>query len=352
MAYENEVELQVQGSIYVPNNEDNFERRLRIAYSIPRNGTNKGTGILCLIPAYGGNIDSNVYCKMRRDFADQYNLIVLQCDYFGIEYMSNFKDEIENYMQMYGFEKDIKTEISMNETPTYFNDMGLMQATDVVSMLLWFYRTAIEQKIIFNTERVIAYGSSHGSYLAYYVNRICPGGLKFIIDNSAYIYPAYLSKNRNLNYTIKNDKCQKKARFEINYFASKFANRLSNEFYDLKKLYQGFQNTCAVLSFQGTCDDMVSSDEKQQFIDMLGEHAALVDIGEKNVDGIIFGNANHGLGVNLVTLYDKVEQYMNFMQGQSLLLPSEVELKGEKENIQIIYKNLQPIIVRKGKENE
>ena len=44
---------------------------------------NENTGMLVLIPGYGGNIDSHVFRKMREVFAEQYNFITVQCDYFG-----------------------------------------------------------------------------------------------------------------------------------------------------------------------------------------------------------------------------------------------------------------------------
>lgn len=89
MAYEREGFIPVQGSIYT--SENHSERQLRIVYSIPENGMNEKSGILCLIPGYGGNIDSSVYHKMRCQFADDYNLAVLQCDYFGIKYMHDYE---------------------------------------------------------------------------------------------------------------------------------------------------------------------------------------------------------------------------------------------------------------------
>lgn len=36
-------------------------RELRIDFSVPDNGVNSDTGIVVLIPGFGGNIDSNVY---------------------------------------------------------------------------------------------------------------------------------------------------------------------------------------------------------------------------------------------------------------------------------------------------
>ena len=82
------IEILAHSSIYKNNYLDNNykERKLRVDYSEPER-INESTGILLLIPGYGASIDSNVYKKMRGKFSDLYNLIILQCDYFGSEFM-------------------------------------------------------------------------------------------------------------------------------------------------------------------------------------------------------------------------------------------------------------------------
>ena len=61
---------------------------------------NENTGMLVLIPGYGGNIDSHVFRKMREVFAEQYNFITVQCDYFGNRFMdSNEPEEMRLCMQ-------------------------------------------------------------------------------------------------------------------------------------------------------------------------------------------------------------------------------------------------------------
>ena len=63
-------------------------RELRIDFCTPDLGVNEQTGLLILVPGFGGNIDSHVYKKMREEFADQHNLVTIQCNYFGSSYMA------------------------------------------------------------------------------------------------------------------------------------------------------------------------------------------------------------------------------------------------------------------------
>lgn len=83
MAYNQELTIPAHHNIY---NGDN-NRLLKLAYSIPQEGTNDETGLLLLVPGFGGDINSNVYKKMRESFADTYNLVTIQCDYFGSKFM-------------------------------------------------------------------------------------------------------------------------------------------------------------------------------------------------------------------------------------------------------------------------
>ncbi|MFS0575518.1 hypothetical protein AB1K83_07790 [Sporosarcina sp. 179-K 3D1 HS] len=63
------------------------DRELQIEFYIPETGTSKETGLLLLVPGFGGNIDSKVYKKMRGQLADEYNLVTVQCSFFGREFM-------------------------------------------------------------------------------------------------------------------------------------------------------------------------------------------------------------------------------------------------------------------------
>lgn len=83
MAYSESIKISAHPNLY----NGKSGRELRIDYSLPTEGTNNETGIVVFVPGFGGNIDSKVYKKMRETFADQYNLVTMQCDYFGSRYM-------------------------------------------------------------------------------------------------------------------------------------------------------------------------------------------------------------------------------------------------------------------------
>ncbi|CAH2211897.1 hypothetical protein [Tepidibacter aestuarii] len=48
--------------------------------------------MVLLISGFGGHANSNVYKKMRKEFADKYNMVTVQCDYFGWGFMQEEKN--------------------------------------------------------------------------------------------------------------------------------------------------------------------------------------------------------------------------------------------------------------------
>lgn len=48
---------------------------------------NEGVELL-LIAGFGASANSKAYKKMREKFSDVYNLVTIQCDYFGCEFIT------------------------------------------------------------------------------------------------------------------------------------------------------------------------------------------------------------------------------------------------------------------------
>lgn len=335
-------------SIYL---SDAKERMLNIEYALPDAGTNLETGILFLIPAYGGNLNSNVYRKMRMQFPDKYNLIVIQCDYYGIRHMQVMGEKLEEFLEL-GEKTDMPDNIKIQteETLDDCNDMGVMQAADILQAGFYVIHKLSSLGIKMNFGKIIAYGSSHGSYLGYVINRLCPGLIKLVIDNSAYCLPNYIWEDRPMYYSLSTKLKEKygfsKFKSEINYLINRQRGEfLPNSFYDLHSLYKGFDNRCKILSFHGTNDGMVSVAEKRKLIETI-RNASLIEISKDSVDGIYFKSSVHGLGVDLLNLYEAVEGLSKnmFVYNDSLEISEEIMLERERHYLYINYSDLKPHI--------
>ena len=136
------LELDAHSNVYLPSAEKDKEivRKIRTDLMLPENGTDQDTGVLILVTGYGASIDSRVFRKMQEEFSNLYNMVVIQCDYYGSKYMG--KEILEDlYDELKGIEKFpedvvLECEEKTGETQQEFNDMGIMQALDIVNATL------------------------------------------------------------------------------------------------------------------------------------------------------------------------------------------------------------------------
>lgn len=341
MSKQYDFEIYAHPSIYVPRREAT-ERKLKIYFSEPEAGVNQDTGILLLISGFGGNANSNVYKKMRSQFADTYNLITIQCDYFGWEFMQN-PDEISfepSDLNAYFTKEELHT-ISQSENPTQtlihrisklgkpyiinenlnetlnnFNDMSIMQAMDNISAVIAVLEIIKDNHLQINPNKVIAYGHSQGAYLSYLCNAFAPDLFSLIIDNSAWIFPKYMNGARVWQVAAPYDMML----VRFCYLAHQID--FDKELISLNSLYRKFKNQARILSFHGTKDTLAPFTEKQELIRQT-RNAFLYEISECNLNGDIFKSAEHGLDADFLKLFDYVwENLAVFPENKAICLES------------------------------
>lgn len=300
------------------------KRDLRIDFAIPDKGTNSETGIFVFVPGFGGHIDSNVYKKMREQFADQYNVVTVQCDYFG----SLFMQTAENFNLKDGFDslttvlsEDDMQEIKYNpksflsivsnysitipavavlgETKDEFVDMGYMQAIDVVTAIEAIKIILTENQLPFNEGRVIGYGQSQGAYLLHLANKLAPHLFSQIIDNAAWVEPVYLRSNRFLYQSFGKATIV----IEFDYIVKQLLQ--DKKALSLHSLYKRFKNGAYIYSCIGTTDNLVDVQDKRKSLSGVN-NVAFEIIDSTKVDGVIFKSTNHGLDADFLELVDYV----------------------------------------------
>jgi hypothetical protein len=348
-----------------PNIYNNGSHRdLKIYFSTPDNGVNEETGILLLISGFGANANSKVYKKMRSTFADLYNLVTVQCDYFGHEFMQdsnvitiNISREILSGVlntaeveQIYrnGFnqhlfvEKGSRYEWGINAKETLresienFNDMGIMQAIDNITAVNYVINILKDNNSIFNTKKIILFGQSHGAYLSYLCNALVPNFFSLLIDNSAWLFPSYLTSSRFVFTKVG----RMTILSEFKYFVSNL--EYDEELYSLKTLYKKFYNQCNIECFHGTSDSLINYMEKQDFCIEL-ENCTFHQISAEKVDGMVFKSTNHGLDADFLKLFAKVMNQQEFEKDSALVLESsQIETKSRIYNVN--YKNGLPVL--------
>ncbi|MEG0480713.1 MAG: DUF2920 family protein [Clostridium sp.] len=329
MAKSYEVEIDAHSSIYKKDYlENNYkERKLKVYFSTPDNEVNERTGILLLIPGFGGNANSNVYKKMRKEFADKYNLITIQCDYFGWEFMQSdyenlqivgaiFNTNCQSIIDMYkskiqgcrsldeiiNIDYRVDTKLTFNklcnECIDNFCDMGIMQGLDNVLATLFVMNTIYSNDYIFNTNRVIIMGQSHGSYLAYLCNYLCQGLYTNILDNSSWVFPSYLNEDRFFYNQVKDNLL-----FEVkqSYYAKE--ENLKLKYLSLEKIYKDFFNECKIVVYHGADDDLISYNIKNDALKDIN-NVEINKVTSEHIGKGIFSSTSHGCGADFLELFN------------------------------------------------
>lgn len=312
MAQNYEIEIQAQPSIY-----GSKDRTIKVYFSEPEKGADKDTGLLLIFAGYGGSAKSNVYAKMRRQFADEYNLFTVQCDYFGYEYMQNdipkviteemLRDTLSN-AELDLLQRDydkyshilrgkiFRQKVELNENPDDFNDMGLMQAIDNLRTVKVVFDIIEGNGYKLNPNRIYAYGFSHGAYLAYLCNALCPDIFTGIVDNSSYLKPYYFNHSR-ISEVIKEG-----IRVDqiFIYKANKYIQ--DEEILYLPYLYNQFINKARIICFAGDEDGMTSLDNKKAFLSVV-DNSTVDVITKMRVDRKCFKSNGHGLDADFIELF-------------------------------------------------
>lgn len=343
-------------------------RKLRIAYELPDKGVNEKTSICLIVAGFGANMDKNIYKKMRRQFADNYNMVTVQCEYFGTEFMQGINDikisntskyieELATIDQKAAFkngELDFLEFISeqtitlpvqavIDEKEDNFNDMGLMQAIDLVTTVEAI-KLILEENNLRISSDIIGWGQSHGAYLLHFANVIAPYLFTIIIDNSAWVAPVYYNHSRFLN--ISYNKCTMVAEFA--YKAKTFL--MEDYYFSLFDLYENKRSEAFIYSCLGTNDNLVKVREKESVLKLIDNNVYEV-IDDSKVDGKLFKSTNHGLDADFLLLMSYVESKYGLSYRNSLEKQSTYSINLKDITVEVDYNYGLPIfnVYKRGK---
>ena len=233
----------------------------------------------------------------------------------------------------------VEVEIETGESEEEFNDMGVMQALDIVNATLSVICYLQREQRSINTKKIMLFGSSHGAYLAHLANLVCPGLYAAIVDISAYFRPYYLDHIRP--FSIENENGEVDIML-FKYFLYRHPEYCYHDnLYDLRFLYKDRKNTCKIIAFQGKDDRMVDYREREVFIREL-DNAELLLIDANDVDGVLCGNAGHSLDMNFFELFRIIMPMLDSIlreHGTEVKLENEVVLGDEHAFMKISYEN-------------
>jgi len=234
----------------------------------------------------------------------------------------------------YGF--SINCHEKLNENLSNFNDMGLMQAIDNLTAVITVMEIIKDNNFKFNEGKIIAYGHSHGAYLAYLCNAFSKKLFTLIIDNSAWLFPAYLKSDRYVNTYYNNVLLTTK----FSYLAKNID--FDEQILNLEFLYKNFDNQCTIVCYHGTEDDLISNVDKKKFGENIN-HFIYREISLDKVDGEIFKNAKHGLGSDHLKLFDYTMEKGKFnFDDKKIIELNTIEYSTDTKKYCIDYNNKVP----------
>jgi hypothetical protein len=275
-----------------PNIYDGSQRELELFFCEPDAGINEDTGLLLLTCGFGEYPASSYHTEARATFSDEYNLVTVQCAYFGSRFMGTKVNpkfimntsvlenllSPEEWAKVNGAEQlnlDALFELShkyplklegveqMDESLHEFNDMGLMQAVDSLAAYLTVAAILEDNGCQVNTNRMFAYGQGHGAFINHLCNALAPNLFSTQIDNNAWLIPDYLQMPRVLN--MHKDLIQYSIIFD--YFTRQ--QPFDREFLYLPSLYKRFVNRCNLICFEDVSDNDGKTSKKQSFYESI-----------------------------------------------------------------------------------
>lgn len=353
----NEYEIEINGQ---PTRYSTKTRKFKMYFAEPEKQADSRTGVLLLIAGYGGHAGSRVYQKMRRSFADDYNLVTLQCDYLGCQHMQNdhhlavtetmlrevlkpreFHALRRNYSENRGLleGKIFSGVIPLEETEDDFNEMGLWQAMDHLMAVKILMDIMQENGICCCRDRVYIYGQSHGAYLAYLCNFLAPGLFTGIIENSAYLFPYFLQHDREVTKEGESFTLQKIYHYWI------ADQEIDRESYDLRFLYDGFENEAQIIVYHGEDDEMIPLQEKQEFLAKI-KNVSLHVVTKAMVDGIKFRSSGHSLGADFLIIFGEAigELETAIRRGHSGRICRDVSFQTERYRYEVRWDSGIPVL--------
>ena len=193
---------------------------------------------------------------------------------------------------------------------TDYESFGTLGALDHLQV----YADMVRREIPFDRNRVMAFGTSHGAYLAMMLLKFAPHTFSAVIENSCWVHAIETEMN-NLWQPYRHHFDAGGVRVYYSNFSpwtredSSDPHFLKPEHLEIRDLrkdhYQGASGV-SVISYHGVDDQMIPAQEKQTLWNVLRNKVNLraTMVTQDDVDGRLFKNTRHGLDASLIGLFD------------------------------------------------
>jgi len=193
---------------------------------------------------------------------------------------------------------------------TDYESFGTLGALDHLQV----YADMVRRGIPFDRERVVAFGTSHGAYLAMMMLKFAPHTLSAVIENSCWVHAVETEMN-NLWQPYRHHFDAGGVKVYYTNFSPWTRDDPSEPGYlkpeymqirDLREPHYDGADRAVVLSYHGADDQLVPADLKRSLWTVLDRDVDLraTMVTADKVDGRLFKNTKHGLEASLIGLFD------------------------------------------------
>jgi len=197
------------------------------------------------------------------------------------------------------------------DTGLDYESFGFLSALDYLAV----YADLVRRGVGFDRKRVMAYGSSHGGYIAMLLLKLAPGLLSVVIENSGWVEAVDKVLNdawgdtvrsvgfggMRLGYRLRSPWMRGDPSHAWHFAPSHRAMR------DLTQDHFRRQEGAVLLSFHSTRDELIPIARKRLCWDRLAQvmDVRMTEVGPEDLDGTVFKTSAHGMDASLRRLFDR-----------------------------------------------
>lgn len=296
----------------------------------------RATGFVFIIPGFGEDAAGSYQQSLRAYLAEKYSLLTVTVEYhcsqsrlgngavFSLsadEYDGLYKLCDRHHIQIKSptsiwqalSQLNVPYELDFHISPGNgdYQNFGVMQALDHLLVLQDIHKDA---SATFEDSNVIAFGSSHGGYIAHLIAKFAPNTIHAVIDNSSYMGADFL--HLAAPYYIGGMKiiCHLVTHWELKDNASPFyfspdcrAIRDTASPSHIGTMRQAAQYPCQYRMAHSVFDDLepiAKKREQAQCLKAAGFNVVLREFGEGDIDGEMIKSLGHGMDASLRALFD------------------------------------------------
>lgn len=322
----------------------------------PESGEAKG--LVFIIPGLGEDAGEGYQRRLRAYLAEEYRLLAVTVEYhcyrsrpatgavpiFTPMQYTNLRELCVRYGILITSPADINDALGKLPLPYRFDlrllppngdyqNFGVMSALDHLCVLADLRKAP---DIAFDLENLVAFGSSHGAYIAHLIAKFAPNTLRAVIDNSAYTAPPVIGvSDGKVIFGPSAFEIHNLARMDFYvdtawtsgdptllscYSDGRHAIRDVACLSHIQTAKNASHRSCQFRMIHSIHDDLLPIENKRQqaeFLRTAGFDVQLKEVTAADVDGKMIKSTAHGLDASLRFLFDYFYPTLQHSPGKS-----------------------------------